>query len=573
MKAIRGMKPIRVIGMFSAIVAIAAIGVWMANDEVGHQVYIPGEPVMRRLTAAQYKNVIGDIFGVDIRIGGRFEPDLRVEGLEAIGSSHISVTAAGMEQYDAMARTIASQVVDKTHRQLSVPCTPVNDTDSDNECARTFIVSVGRLLFRRPLTEGQIEMYVKSAGEATYMLHDFYEGLSMSLAAMLTSPNFLFQRQSIEADPNNAESFRLDAYSKASQLSFFLWNSMPDLQLLEVAESGAIHTKRGLELQVRRMIDSPRFENGVRAFFSDNFRFDEFSTLTKDSQLFPKFDGGVAQAAREQTLRTLTYLLIDTAEDYRNIFTSRKTFLTPSLGAIYKVPVVRDGPNGAPDSWKLTEFAESGPIGGILTHISFTALHSPPGRGSPTIRGKAVREIMLCQKIPAPPGDISFDFFLDTNNEQFKTARQRLAKHDEVPECAGCHRLMDPVGLAFENFDGSGAFRLRENGAFIDASGNIDGNEFENAVGLGMAIQNGTAAATCLVDRISAYARGRVPTRGERIWINELETAFTENGYRVPKLMEMIATSDEYYRVAAPKDVVPEDIQASILSVKDRGLH
>jgi hypothetical protein len=275
--------------------------------------------------------------------------------------------------------------------------------------------------------------------------------------------------------------------------------------------------------------------------------------LTKDVHLFPKFDAGVAAAAREQTLKTLVSLLVDEGQDYRNIFTTKKTFLTPQLGAIYQVPIPSNGPNGAPDQWLPYEFSASHPMAGILTHISFTGLHSPPGRGSPTIRGKAAREIMLCQKIPPPPGEVSFDFFLDTGNEEFKTARQRLAKHDEVPECAGCHRLMDPVGLAFENFDGSGAFRLYENGVLIDASGEIDGIPFEDAVGLGKVIKDGPAAAPCLVSRLSSYALGRELARGERGWIEDMEAYFAEIGYRIPDLMQRIATSDAFYRTTAPK--------------------
>ncbi len=536
----------------AAITIVGAAGLWLTMNG-GNQSLTPGEAVMRRLTADQYKNVVADLFGADIRIGGRFEPDLRVEGLLAVGASHVSVTDTGMEQYDAMARTIASQVVDEAHRLLTVPCVPADVAMPDDACAQQFIATTGNFIFRRPLTDVQVDSYVKAAHEATTIVADFYEGLSMSLAAMLTSPQFLFLEQRIEPDPRDRNSFRLDAYSKASQLSFFLWNSMPDSQLLAAAESGALQTRKGIETQVRRMIASPRLEEGVRAFFIDNFRFDEFSTLTKDAQLFPTFDPGIAAAAREQTLRTLIHLLLVEREDYRNIFSTKKTFLTPSLGAIYQVPVASDGPNGAPEQWQPYEFGRSDPLGGILTHISFTGLHSPPGRGSPTLRGKAVREIMLCQNVPAPPGDVSFEFFLDTSNQEFKTARQRLMKHDEVPECAGCHKLMDPIGLAFENFDGSGAFRLRENGVLIDASGEIDGSPFENAGSLGKAIQNGPAAAPCLVSRLSTYALGRELARGERSWIEDLETGFVNDGYRLPDLMQRIASSEAFYQVAAPK--------------------
>ena len=553
MNAKKNSSFIKVFGTIAVIVTIGAAALWLTSKGSNNS-FTPGEAVMRRLTVEQFKNVVADLFGADIRIGGRFEPDLRVEGLLAVGASHVSVTDAGLEQYDLMARTIASQVVDEAHRMLTIPCAPVDVTKPDDTCAQHFFEKSGKFVFRRPLTEVQVDHYVKAANEATTIIGDFYDGLSMSLAAMLTSPQFLFIQQRIEPDPSDRDGFRLDTYSKASQLSFFLWNSMPDAQLFAAAESGALHTQKGMEAQVRRMIDSPKLEEGMRAFFIDNFRFDEFATLTKDAQLFPKFDAGVAAAAREQTLRTLMRLLLEEREDYRKVFTTRKTFLTPELGAIYQVPVASEGPNGAPAPWQPYEFDMSDPrAGGILTHISFTGLHSPPGRGSPTFRGIAVREVMLCQEIPAPPAVVSFDFFLDENNEEFKTARQRLLKHDELPECAGCHKLMDPVGLAFENFDGAGAFRLRENGVLIDPSGDIDGRPFEDAAGLGVAIQNGPAAAECLVSRLASYARGRQPARGERTWIAALEEDFAKYGYRLPDLMQRIASSEEFYKAAAPK--------------------
>ena len=564
MKAKKSSSLIKVFGAMAVIITIGAAGLWLTSKG-GNNSFTPGEAVMRRLTAEQYRNIVADLFGADIRIGGRFEPDLRVEGLVTVGASHVSVTDAGMEQYDLMARTIASQVVDEAHRMLTVPCVPADVAMPDDTCAQQFFEMSGKFVFRRPLTEVQVDKYVKAAHESTMIIGDFYDGLSMSLAAMLTSPQFLFIQQRIEPDPGDRNNFRLDAYSRASQLSFFLWNSMPDPQLFAAADSGALHTQKGIETQVRRMIDSPRLEEGVRAFLIDNFRFDEFSTLTKDTQIFPKFDPGVAAAAQEQTLKTLVNLLLDEREDYRKIFTTKKTFLTPELGAIYQVPVASDGPNGAPAPWQPYEFGISDPRGsGILTHISFTGLHSPPGRGSPTFRGIALREIMLCQEIPAPPAIVSFDFFLDENNEEFKTARQRLQKHDELPECAGCHKLMDPVGLAFENFDGSGAFRLRENGVNIDASGDLDGTAFEDAAGLGMAIQNGPAAAECLVSRLTSYAHGREPARGERTWIAELEAGFAENGYRLPDLMQRIASSEEFYKASAPKGGLAAEMEQPI---------
>ena len=174
--------------------------------------------------------------------------------------------------------------------------------------------------------------------------------------------------------------------------------------------------------------------------------------------------------------------------------------------------------------WQPYEFPPNDPRAGILSQVSFVALHSPPGRSSPTLRGKALREIMLCQRVPAPPGNVEFKIVQDTNNPEYKTARARLDVHRTNPVCAGCHKLIDPMGLALENFDGDGAYRTSENGAKIDASGALDGVTFTDAVGLGKAMHDNpatrrprrAAAAWCLT---ALAARRR--RRAEAPWVDD----------------------------------------------------
>lgn len=554
----------------AAVAAAGALAFFAAASK--EDKFTAGPPVIRRLTADQYRNIVRDVFGADIDLGGRFEPDLRVDGLLAVGASRVSVTAAGMEQYDAMGRAVAAQVVDERHRDMLVPCQPASPTEPDAQCASEFLSKVGRLLYRRPLTEAQLDAYVKAAAEATRITGSFYDGLALSLSGMLSSPAFLFIEQIVEPDPDHKGGYRLDAFSRASQLSFFLWNSAPDSMLLTAAERGELHTRRGLERQVERMMASPRLEDGIRAFFTDQLRFDEFEVLAKDAMLFPKFSAQAAEDAREQTLRTILDVVLTRDADYREIFTTRKTFLTPELGAIYQVPIFQQGPNGAPDQWQPYEFAPDDPRGGILTQVAFTALHSPAGRGSPTIRGKAVREIALCQTVPAPPADVSFTEFEESTAQGAATARERLAAHSTVPSCAGCHRIIDPIGYALENFDGAGEFRTLENGAPIDPSGELDGIEYEDAGGLGEAIYKNPAAVTCIVDRMSARALGRTPTRSERSWLKRLRADFVGSGHRLSQLMREIALSDALYRVGSPqaegtKKLPPRTTEIEIITV------
>jgi hypothetical protein len=532
----------------AVLTAVAILGASNAGADSAAPARLVG---MRRITQEQYRQIIADVFGKSIKIGGRFEPDQRDAGLIAVGASQVSVTASGFEQYDDMARSIAAQVVDEQHRAVMIPCAPADPHAADDTCAVKFLGSVGRVLYRRPLTQHELSDEVKIASSVAARLHDFYAGLSSALTGMLESAQFLFRQEKAAPDATQPAYLDLDAYSKATRLSFLLWNAAPDPLLLDAAEHGDLDTQAGLIRQVDRMLASPRLEAGVRAFFTDMLGFSAFDGLAKDPVLYPKFSARVAADAQEQTLRTIVDLLLHRRGDYRDLFTTRETFLTPLLGAVYKIPVTT--PNDLPDAWVRYDYPVEADQAGILTEISFVALHSQPGRSSPTVRGKALREILLCQKVPDPPGNVNFALVQDTNNPAFKTARQRLTAHRSEATCAGCHKIMDPIGLGLENFDTTGTFRAVENGAPIDASGELDGTKFSSAAGLGQAIHDNPATPACLVNRLYGYAIGRTSSKEETAWMHsDLTQAFANNGYDIKALLRKIATSDVFYRVASP---------------------
>lgn len=505
----------------------------------------PRETFTRRLTPEQYQASIAEIFGPSIRIGGRVDPGPRIDGLMEVGAAKVSVSASSMEQYDSIARLVADQVTDESHRDVLIHCKPRSAADADDACARAFLSEVGALLFRRPLTGDEIEVHVAAAGTAARAVGDFYKGLSLSLAGMLAEPQFLFRSELVKNG-------RIDGYAKAARLSFFLWNAGPDQQLLEAARNGDLDSRAGVARQVERMAASPRLEAGIRAFFADMLHFDELDGLTKDTAIYPKFSSQVAEDSREQTLRTIADLVWQARGDYRDIFTVKKTWLTKALAAIYKVPLPVDEPNGAPDAWRPYEFAATDPRGGILMQVSFVALNAHPGRSSPTLRGKALREVLLCQKVPAPPAAVKFDIVQDTSNPVYRTARARLSAHAVNPVCAGCHKLIDPIGLALENFDGGGSYRTVENGVAIDTSGELDGVKFISGAELGRAVHDSPAATSCLVERLSAYALGRLPEKSETQWIDGLKASFAKDKYVVPDLMRRIALSPEFFSVMSP---------------------
>ena len=506
-----------------------------------------GQAQLRRQTEAQYRNTIRDVFGPTIIVSSRFDPLERIDGLLAVGAGSATITPAALERYDGLGRSIALQIVNEENRNLLIPCRPEMLTKSDAKCADQFFTAAGRYLFRRPLTDAERAMYVGIAGDAGDQLGDFYEGLAYSLAGMLVSPKFLFINETIEPDPENPGMYRLDNFAKAARLSYVLWNTAPDEVLLAAAEANELSTSTGLEQQFERMMASPRAKDGLREFFSDMLHFERFENLEKDPIIYPAFAMQLADDAKEQTLRTITHLLLDEAGDYRDIFTSRKTFMSGPLGLIYQIPV------SDPSAWVAYEFPEDKPWAGIHTQLSFQALFSHPGKSSPTLRGKAVREQLLCQKVPDPPGDVDFSNFNDDAHAVHKTARQRLAVHNVEPSCAGCHKIMDPIGLAMEQFDGAGQFRTMENDAVIDASGELDGVPFTDAVSLGQALHDNPAAPSCVTSRLYAYATGRSTESSERKWMAFLQDKFSESGYEISDLLRQIVISDAFYRVKPPQ--------------------
>ncbi len=509
-----------------------------------------------RLSPSQYKQSMADIFGPAISITGRFEPETREEGLMAIGAAKANISDTGVERYDDLARGISIQVVSAQHRETFIPCTPQNAKTHDDACTRAFVSNIGRLIYRRALTEEEIQSKVKAAAYAADTHRDFYAGMSAALADMLISPNFLFRQRTTEADPEHPGQTRLDGISKATALSFFLWNSAPDDMLLKAAETGDIHSKEGLKKQVDRMVSSPAVEGGVRAFFSDMLGFSEFETLSKDPQFFPRYTLKVKDESQEQTLRTVVDHLVRRQGDYRDLFTTPHTYLTRSLAALYDVPLVETTDNGEPQHWQAYTYPAGDPRAGLLAQASFVALWSPAGRTSPTGRGKALRELILCQTVPPPPGNVDFKFVQDTSNPVYKTTRDRLTAHRSEAMCAGCHKITDPIGLALENFDSAGGYRTTENGVAIDTSGELSGAKFDGPIGLAKVLHDDPSVTNCVAKKTFAFGAGHMPKSDDPEW-QLIQKKFTDSKYNFVELLRQVALSQVLYSAPSSNAKAP----------------
>ena len=507
---------------------------------------------LRMLTESEYRHSIADIFGPNIEIQGRFEPGHRIGGLLAASGNVLSVTAAGFEGYTKMADSIAVQVVDEKNRARLVGCTPKSLTGPDDACASQFISRYGRLLFRRPLRADELKNRVALADKLATSSRDFYTGLRYCLAVtMLASPEFLFRNERAISD---GKDYTLDAYSRASRLSYLLWNTTPDEDLLKAAETGEVKTPAGLTKQVDRMMASPRLETGMRAFYTDMLQLDTFDNIVKDTLIYPKYNQQFSTSAQQETLRTVIDLTLKSNGDVRDMMTTRKTNIDRTLAAIYDVPFNFEG------EWMPYEFPPDSGRSGILTQASMLSMFSHPGRSSPTKRGVALMDIFLCQPTPLPPANVDFSIVNNTNGP-LKTVRERLMAHATNPICASCHTHSDPIGLSLEHFDSVGGQRLTENGAPIDVSGKIGKVSFDGAPGLGQVLHNDPKFTACFARKLYSYGTGANSEEVRPASFKEAYKAFADSGYKLRVLLKAIATSPEFFSVPAPQ---PEPVKSAM---------
>ena len=541
-----------VIGIPAGALLLPQVGVTAVakSAEVKDDATIGTPRRFRLLTTQQYINTIQYFFGLDIKIDIKFAPLVRTDGLLVAGASIAGVSGAQVEVYQKVASIVSAQVLAPERRYTLLPCRPKDEKAADDACTSQFLNDVTRYLYRAPLEKERLAELVSETGKSANQLHDFYGALQLALESVLLSPNVLFVAETEEPDPKNPSVKRLDALSYATRLSLFLWNAAPDASLREAAVKGKLNSDKERAKLVDMMLASPRLEKGVRAFFDDMFAFDDFETIAKDAATYPYFLGEAAGDAREQTLRTVIDQLLKKNKDYRDLYTTRETFVSPALAIIYGVPTT--------PGWRPIEFPEGAHRDGILTQVSFLALHAHPGRSSPTLRGKALRELLLCQKVPPPPANVDFSI-VNNPNSNYKTARERLDAHRQNPVCAGCHKITDPMGLALENFDGAGQYRTDERGNAIDASGSLDGKNFDNVDGLSKAVHDNPSLPGCLVRRALTYGTGgTLPLASEPALVG-LNKTFADQGYRLRGLLKAIALSSAFSQVSElPPKAAPE---------------
>lgn len=496
-------------------------------------------PVLKRLTRAQYANSVHDLFGAEVVVPTDLEPDDASGGLLLLGGTVNSLSSRGVEQYETAAFDVAAQVMaDPALRGALVAC----DT-AESACREDTLAAIGRRAWRRPLASDELARITGVASSAADTLASGDAGLEYGLAAVLQSPNFLYRVEVGEPDPDHPGERRYTSLEMTSRLSYFLWNTTPDDELLDAGESGALVTDAGLQAEVDRMLADDRARQGIRSFFDDMLTLYKLDDLSKDPAVYVHASSSVGSSARQETLALAEWLTVDEDADYRDFYTTTTTFLDPKLATIYAVP--------APslDGFARTELPADGGRRGFLGQASFLALQAHPTSTSPTRRGKFIREVLLCTALAPPPANV--DTSIPEPSADQPTMRDRLEQHMSNPSCSGCHMLTDPIGLGFENFDGLGGWRAAENGTPIDASGDLDGVAFSNAWQLADAVHDNERLGPCLTRTLYQYATAHAAAEAESGLIDWHADGFATNGYRVQWLVQDLVASPGFRRVGS----------------------
>ena len=418
-------------------------------------------------------------------------------------------------------------------------CRPATPGD-ESGCAREIISTLARRAYRRPVTQQDIEMplafYADARAEG-----GFEAGIEMALRALLTSTEFLFR---IERDPDGLgarTAYRISDVELASRLSFFLWSSIPDDELLDAAASGELSDPAVLAAQTRRLLADPRAEALTTNFAGQWLYLRNLEAATPNLRLFPDFDDNLRQGFRRET-ELLFESMVREDRSVLDLIDADYTFLNERLAKHYGVPNVYG------DRFRRVALGPDSPRAGLLGHGSILTVTSYATRTSPVLRGKWILDNILGTPPPPPPPNVP-ELVEPHPGQQARSMRERMIQHRVNPACAACHALMDPAGLAMENFDAIGRWRdLAEDGLPIDASGSLPGGQtFEGVAGLRQAVlARPEVFVGTLTEKLLTYGLGRGVDYHDAPAVREIVRRGARDDYSFSSLILAIVESSPF---------------------------
>jgi len=431
---------------------------------------------------------------------------------------------------------------DTRSRERVFTCRPSKTASRDEErgCARSILAKLARRAYRRPVTDADMSGLLRfyDEGRLDKTRSGFESGVEMALRAMLASPKFLFR---VERDPAGiapGKAYTLTDVELASRLSFFLWSSIPDEELLSLAEAGRLRDPKTLSRQVVRMLADPKSQALVTNFAGQWLQIRNLRSATPDKNDFPNFD----HTLRVAFARELELFVGSIISENRSIFellTADYTFVNQRLALHYGIPNIAGS-----HFRRISGIDET--RRGLLGKGGILLLTSHADRTSPVVRGKWILDNLMGSPPPPPPPDVPP--LPDTPGAKPLTMRARMEQHRANPACAGCHKLMDPLGLALENFDAVGAWRTSDNGERVDTSGQLsDGTTIEGVRGLREALlKRPEVFATTVTEKLMTYALGRGLEPQDMPAVRAIVRQSERENYRFVSLMEGVVNSTPF---------------------------
>jgi hypothetical protein len=432
---------------------------------------------------------------------------------------------------------------DTPSRRRIFIATPKNP-DDEEACAKKILSAVMRRAYRRPVANADLERVLPLYREARRD-GDFDAGIESALSAILVSREFLFR---IERDPPGVApgtAYRISDIELASRLSFFLWSTIPDDELLDVAERGDLRRPSVLIEQTRRMLADPRSRSLVTNFAAQWLHLRNLDSITPDGRLFPDFDDNLRQAFRRETELLFEEVMSDN-RSVLDLLKSDHSFLNERLAKHYGIPHVY-GPR-----FRRVTLDPASERGGLLRHGSVLTVTSYATRTSPVIRGKWILENLLGTPPPPPLPDVPA---LDDNSVSATLpVRERLLQHRANAACASCHNMIDPPGFALENFDAVGRWRTVEEGQPVDASGGLpDGSKFTGVAGLEAGLlKRPEIFVGTLTEKLLTFALGRGVEPFDGPAVRRILSSAKASDYRFAAVIEGIVTSTPFQMRISP---------------------
>jgi hypothetical protein len=465
----------------------------------------------------------------------------------ADGIFHVDGRTPGISQISISGPFNAAGPGDTPSRRRVLICSPASAADEE-PCARTILDALATRAYRRPVPDAGTDMETLlefyRAGRAA---GSFESGIQRAVARVLVDPQFLFRFEREPADVAPGAAFRLTDLELASRLSFFLWSSIPDDELLDAARRGTLGDAAVLERQVRRMLADRRADALVDNFAGQWLLLRELRNARPDS---PDFDGNLRQSFQRET-ELLFRTVMEEDRSLIDFLDSDFTFVDERLARHYGMPNIHGS------RMRRVSLAPGDPRRGLLGHGSILTITSAANRTSPVVRGKWVLENLLGAPPPQPPPGVETNLEQDPAQVAATSLRQRLEQHRASPACAACHRLMDPIGLTLENFDHTGKWRSEDGGTPIDVSGRLtDGTTLSGPGSLRQALlARSEVFVTVAAEKMLTYASGRAMRPEDMPAVRSIVRGAAQDNYRFSSLvLGVVRTPQFQMRTKSPRE-------------------